>query len=266
MAYHRLTYLRPIPQAEEQIPEPLRTPAAPSYAHESIPKPSPSTPKMVHETCAPLVPGPCPTPAMVPSPSTLSSASEPTSAQPATENDPSLPIPERWPSQIAQSSSTMWLLPPHSSQSSAIAQLLQTEIQSHNITQEMLHATENCRLEAVRKYNSLVADTHSWITANNNLTSALYKCSEECSRLSAENVSLKTQLQCINMQSTFQLDDFALENKKLQIVRKNPSHRFSDEGQVKSMRVDSNPDASTTSMTVAQVELEDSPSPYSPEG
>lgn len=235
---------------------------------------------MVHEASAPLEPGCCPTPGVVPFLST--SSSELTPAQPAPENDPTLPIPDRWPSQIAQSNSTMWLLPPSSDQSSAIAQLLRTEIQSHNITREMLHATETRRLQAVQNCNRLLDEAHSWATAHNNLTSALNKCSEECSRLSAENVSLKTQLKCVNMQvshqinegvhrqlttkTIFRLDKFAPKDKQIQLLREKLSRRFSKESQVESMSVDSNPDASTKSMKVAQLELEVSPSPYSPEG
>ncbi|KAF2475942.1 uncharacterized protein BDR25DRAFT_310370 [Lindgomyces ingoldianus] len=246
MAYHRLPPLSSKLQAEEQISETLRTPAAPSYARESIPKPSPLISKMVHEACAPLDPGPCTTPAAVSFQSTSSSAPEPILAQPVAESDPTLPI--RWPSQIAQSSSTMWLLPPGSDQSSAIAQLLRTEIQSHNITREMLHATETRRLEAAQNYNRLLADTHSWATAYNNMTSALYKCLEECSRLSAENALLKTRLHCVNMQ--------------IHLLRKELLRQFSEENQVESVSVDSNSDASATSWTEAQLELEDSPSPY----
>ena len=57
-ACHRLPPLRSKLQAEGQRFETLRTPAAPSYARESIPKPLPLISKMVHEACAPLEPGP----------------------------------------------------------------------------------------------------------------------------------------------------------------------------------------------------------------
>ncbi|KAF5845584.1 hypothetical protein GGP41_009363 [Bipolaris sorokiniana] len=100
-----------------------------------------------------------------------------------------------WPSEIHSQSSTMWLLPPHSDQSSAITSLLRTEIQSHSITREMLHATEKRRLEAVQRGNKLLQDTHGWAAAYNNLTMALGKCYEEYSRVLGENTEMKLKLE-----------------------------------------------------------------------
>ena len=101
----------------------------------------------------------------------------------------------------------MWLLPLRSDQASAIATLLRAEIDSHNITREMLYATEQRRLEAIQRNSQLLTDNsqlltdnNSWATAYNNLTTALCRCSEEYSRLSAENVAVKSQLQGLNAQ------------------------------------------------------------------
>lgn len=103
--------------------------------------------------------------------------------------------PSEWPSEVYNQTSTMWLLPPNSNQSSAIATLLQGEIQSHNITREMLHATEQRRLEAVQKWNQFANDARGWAAAYKSLSAALGKCAEECSRVASENVTLRTQLQ-----------------------------------------------------------------------
>ena len=99
-----------------------------------------------------------------------------------------------WPSEVYNRTSTMWLLPPQSNQSSAIATLLQTEIQSHNTTREMLHATEERRLEAVQRSNQFASDAQGWAAAYNNLNTALGQCAQECSRVAAENVTLKSQI------------------------------------------------------------------------
>jgi hypothetical protein len=98
-----------------------------------------------------------------------------------------------WPSQIAHQQSTMWLLPPQTDQSSAIALLLRTEIQSHAITREMLHQTEQCRIQSAQRIVYLETECRNWSTAYENLASTLSKCSEEIQRVSLENVSLKTQ-------------------------------------------------------------------------
>jgi hypothetical protein len=85
----------------------------------------------------------------------------------------------------------MWLLPPQADQSSAIALLLRTEIQSHNTTREMLHATEQRRLEAFQRCDRLQSDIRAWMAAYNGLGDALCKCSQEYSRLLAENAALR---------------------------------------------------------------------------
>jgi hypothetical protein len=143
-----------------------------------------------------------------------------------------------WPSELYKRSSTMWLLPPHSNQSSAIVNLLQTEIQSHNITRDMLHTTEQRRLEAVQKNNQLTTDTQSWAAAYNNLTVALGKCAEEYSRVSADNVNLREQLQahgvshnlllqlCSNVGQTFSPDRRAPENHDIRILHGNSSEEW----------------------------------------
>jgi hypothetical protein len=130
-------------------------------------------------------------------------ASSPSTVAPELSDRQSLPTlsrPDAWPSQLSQSSSTMWLLPLRSDQASAIATLLRAEIDSHNITREMLYATEQRRIEAVQRYSQLLADNSSWATAYKNLTTALCRCSEEYSRLSAEHVAVKSQLQGLNAQ------------------------------------------------------------------
>jgi hypothetical protein len=107
--------------------------------------------------------------------------------------------PTCWPSEVYNRTSTMWLLPPHSNQSSAIATLLQAEIQSHNTTREMLHTTEQRRLEAVQRSNRFASDAQGWAAAYNNLNTALGKCAEEYSRVAAENVTLKSQMRCFKV-------------------------------------------------------------------
>jgi hypothetical protein len=108
------------------------------------------------------------------------------------KNDPG-PIP-MWPSEIHNMSDTTWLLPACSDQASTLASVLRTEIQSHNITREMLHNTERKRLEGAQRCKQLHADIESWATAHKNLTDTLARCANEFSRLSAENVELKTKL------------------------------------------------------------------------
>ena len=110
--------------------------------------------------------------------------------------------PTCWPSEVYNRTSTMWLLPPHSNQSSAIATLLQAEIQSHNTTREMLHTTEQRRLEAVQRSNRFASDAQGWAAAYNNLNTALGKCAEEYSRVAADNVTLKSQMRCFKVSLT----------------------------------------------------------------
>ncbi|CAI6338160.1 unnamed protein product [Periconia digitata] len=107
-------------------------------------------------------------------------------------------IPHQWPSQLASSNSTMWLLPPYTDQSTAIACLLKTEIQSHNITKEMLHNTEQRRLDAARQCERLQTDVNAFSMAYNNASASLQKCAEEFARLcedyarvSSENLKLR---------------------------------------------------------------------------
>ena len=120
--------------------------------------------------------------------------------------------PTCWPSEVYNRTSTMWLLPPHSNQSSAIATLLQAEIQSHNTTREMLHTTEQRRLEAVQRSNRFASDAQGWATAYNNLNTALGKCAEECSRVAAENVTLKSQMRCFKVSLAEPLQATTLHN------------------------------------------------------
>ena len=107
-----------------------------------------------------------------------------------------------WPSQMGHGS-TKWLLPSPSDQSAAIASLLKTEIQSHNITRDMLHATERKRLEAVQLCNQLTSDAQSWATAYQNSAAALVKCTEEYTRLSTENLEIKAEIQNLTSQVRF---------------------------------------------------------------
>lgn len=96
-----------------------------------------------------------------------------------------------WPSQVASRMTTSWLLPAHNDQSSAIALLLRTEIESHKISKEMLHATEQKRLEAVHHCQHLEAakqrletDVCNWVAAYNALAAVFSQCSNELKRLS----------------------------------------------------------------------------------
>lgn len=107
--------------------------------------------------------------------------------------------PNCWPSEVYNRTSTMWLLPPQSNQSSAIATLLQSEIHSHNTTREMLHTTEQRRLEAVQRSNQFANDVRGWAAAYNNLSTALGRCAEEYSRVAADNVTLRNQMQSIKV-------------------------------------------------------------------
>jgi hypothetical protein len=104
-------------------------------------------------------------------------------------------LPSDWPSEVYSQKDTTWLLPPYSDQSSTLALVLRTEIQSHNITREMLHSTEQRRLEAMQRCGQLEADNRSWAAAYNNITATLGRWAEEFSRLTTENMSLKTDLQ-----------------------------------------------------------------------
>ncbi|KAF2174295.1 hypothetical protein K469DRAFT_720973, partial [Zopfia rhizophila CBS 207.26] len=183
-----------------------------------------------------------------------------------------------WPSQIAQTSSTMWLLPPYSGQSSAIALLLQKEIQSHNITREMLHATEQRRMEAIQYCNRSLADNRVWSAAYNNLTAALHRCSQEYSRLSAENEAMRAQIHDLNSQvipsghplhlmlilpqtlcaPSFELDPTAPQKKQIQVLQKRLSRQLNE-------REVSSDGSWERKLCVAGNELECSPSPYSPD-
>ncbi|KAF1971152.1 hypothetical protein BU23DRAFT_556172 [Bimuria novae-zelandiae CBS 107.79] len=99
-----------------------------------------------------------------------------------------------WPSQIAGRMTTSWLLPAHNDQSSAIVLLLKTEIESHKVSKEMLHATEQKRLEAVHYCRYLEAtkqkletDVCNWAAAYNALAVAFSQCSAEHKRLAGGN-------------------------------------------------------------------------------
>ncbi|KAF1964223.1 hypothetical protein BU23DRAFT_562137 [Bimuria novae-zelandiae CBS 107.79] len=99
-----------------------------------------------------------------------------------------------WPSQIAGRMTTSWLLPVHNDQSSAIVLLLKTEIESHKISKEMLHTTEQKRLEAVHYCRHLEAtkqkletDVCNWVAAYNALAVAFSQCSAEQKRLAGGN-------------------------------------------------------------------------------
>ncbi|KAF2028951.1 hypothetical protein EK21DRAFT_113333 [Setomelanomma holmii] len=105
-----------------------------------------------------------------------------------------------WPSEIYNQRDTTWLLPPYSDQSSMLALVLRTEIQSHNTIREMLHSTEQRRLEAVQRCDQLETDNRSWAAAYNNLTATLGRWAEEFSRLTTENMNLKTELQIVKVQ------------------------------------------------------------------
>ena len=153
-------------------------------------------------------------PAPAPAPVQESLVNSPAVSAPDTASSPSTVAPEQsdrrplpplrrldaWPSQLSQNNSTMWLLPLRSNQASAIATLLRAEINSHNITREMLYTTEQRRLEAVQRYSQLLAVNGSWATAYKNLTATLCRCSEEYSRLSAKNAAFRSQLRGLNAQ------------------------------------------------------------------
>ncbi|KAF2197901.1 hypothetical protein GQ43DRAFT_443827 [Delitschia confertaspora ATCC 74209] len=164
-------------------------------------------------------------------------------SSPATDPPISVPIEKAtlapcnqiaWPSQVAQS--TMWLLPPHSDQSAAITQLLRTEIQSHNITREMLHTTEQRRLEAVQNYHKIWAENQAWATAYNSLTAALHRCSEEFARVTAENEAMRTRMNASGSEivSTphLLLDPIAPKNRQIQVLRKRLSQLSNGKAEV----------------------------------
>lgn len=201
--------LRPKRPANEAIPEPLRTPVSPSsFAPELVCSPSMFV-KTEKEDSSPLAPVTTNVATqMIAQPSALPSYSSTAATADAREPETCTSVeavgifntsPSGWPSEVYNQTSTMWLLPPNSNQSSAIATLLQGEIQSHNLTREMLHATEQRRLEAVQKCNQFANDARGWAAAYNNLSAALGKCAEECSRVAAENLTLRTQLQSPNV-------------------------------------------------------------------
>ncbi|KAF2741742.1 hypothetical protein M011DRAFT_514180 [Sporormia fimetaria CBS 119925] len=92
-----------------------------------------------------------------------------------------------WPSQIAhQSSHPETATHP----ASAAVALLQTEIQSHHVTREMLHSTEQRRLQAEQACTRLESDCYAWAAAYNSLTAALQHCSKEYSRVANEILTL----------------------------------------------------------------------------
>jgi septation ring formation regulator EzrA len=68
------------------------------------------------------------------------------------------------------------------------------------MSREMLHATEQRRIEAVQQYNRVTSENESWSAAYNNLTTALHRCSEAFARVSAENQTLRAQLQALDSQ------------------------------------------------------------------
>ncbi|KAF2727572.1 hypothetical protein EJ04DRAFT_581940 [Polyplosphaeria fusca] len=126
-----------------------------------------------------------------------------------------------WPSQLAQGDNTMWSLPPHSDQASAIALILRTEIQAHNTTRHMLHVAEQRRLQAAQFCERLQEDARNWSTAYDNIAAALSKCSEAYARLSAENMSFKERLNDPN----FRLDPVAPKDKQIRLLRKKLSRQ-----------------------------------------
>ncbi|KAL5432569.1 hypothetical protein PMIN06_011966 [Paraphaeosphaeria minitans] len=108
----------------------------------------------------------------------------PTNSESATNSTAKL-----WPSQIAGRMTTSWLLPAHNDQSSAIAHLLKTEIEAHRISKEMLHATEQRRLEVTYYCQHLEVakqrlelDARNWAAAYNALAVAFSQCSAEHKR------------------------------------------------------------------------------------
>jgi hypothetical protein len=121
-------------------------------------------------------------------------AIEPDAIRPDGNGNATLPL---WPPEVRSLSDTNWLLPAYSDHSSSIASVLRTEIQSHNITREMLHSTEQRRLEGAQRCKQLQADLQLWMTSYTTLTTTLARYSEEFSRLSTENVALKTKMQCV---------------------------------------------------------------------
>lgn len=250
--YRLLLPLHPKPPMDEDIPGPPRTPTLPQRSlASSAERHLPSSPSIAPEHVE-----------MPDSPSSI--AHEPTylqhaaSGNGATTNGGAV-----WPSQVAQSASTMWLLPPPSDQSSAIAHLLRTEIQSHNITREMLHATEQRRLEAVQRCEKLLADIRSWAAAYNALTAALHKCSQEYSRLSAENVAMSTELQN-NSRPVGQLDAVAPKTKQIEGPRRKLFRQTREDSKATPpLNVDV--DVNVAPLYVAESELDASPCPYSPE-
>jgi hypothetical protein len=178
--------LRPKRPADEQIPEPLRTPAPPTYTPTRDNINTSHGSGLASPFTTPVAATEQPAPAAF-SPPINGSSTNPTAAI-------------TWPSEVSQRSSTMWLLPAYTDQSSTIAQVLRAEIQAHNISKEMLHATEHRRLESIRRCEQLEIDVRNWGIAYGNSSTALRNCAEEyakvCaeySRICAENTTLKAQ-------------------------------------------------------------------------
>jgi hypothetical protein len=156
-------------------------------------------------------------------------------------NDGNMTLPT-WPSEIQNMGDTTWLLPPCSDQSSNLALILRTEFQSHNITREMLHGTEQRRLEMAQRCKQLENDVQSWAAAYTNLTAALGHCTEAYTRLSTENVELKTKSQiarvgmCVsvvrvhtNQLQTLHLGLSAQDDKRSDMIHNDIVHQQHDE-------------------------------------
>ncbi|KAK7179093.1 hypothetical protein PSPO01_14876 [Paraphaeosphaeria sporulosa] len=116
-------------------------------------------------------------------------AASPTDLRPSNSESATNSTTKLWPSQIAGRLTTSWLLPAYNDQSSAIAHLLKTEIEAHRISKEMLHATEQRRLEATYYCQHLEVakkrlelDVRNWAAAYNALAVAFSQCSAEHKR------------------------------------------------------------------------------------
>jgi hypothetical protein len=205
--------LRPKRPGNESIPEPLHTPQRPlspanyQYAPEVLPtptfmkaEPTEHSPTQLMDLC-PTQPALATSPPNAPSGEPMQIEQTPTleaaplehPLQVARHSGDGYAAVPLWPSEIQRD--TVWLLPPCPDQASTLALLLRTKIQSHNITRETLHMTEQRRLESVLNCNQLHTDVQSWSAAYNNMATALRYCSEEYSRLLAENVELKANTQ-----------------------------------------------------------------------
>lgn len=168
---------------------------SPLYAYESMPSPAMQTKSEPDSTPIPFEQPLSMEKENIPQPGLTEEpcAIEPEYIRPYGNGDATLPL---WPSEIRNLGDTNWLLPAYSDHSSSLASVLRTEIQSHNITREMLHSTEQRRLEGAQRCKQLQADLQSWVTAYNTLTTTLARYAEEFSRISTENVTLKTRMQC----------------------------------------------------------------------